>query len=119
MKIKILSELNLRPDPDGETFILLSEYIVSINGVIITVPKGYKTDLVSGHRIIRPLVPKWGKHGFGAVVHDYLYDGRGFTRIESDIIFYHIMKHYKTKLLQRLIIFIGVLMFGWMFFNKK
>jgi hypothetical protein len=58
--------------------------------VIYTVPAGFTTDFASIPAIVWPILPKWEKYGWAAVIHDWLYwrqDSAGVTRIEADQIF--------------------------------
>lgn len=43
------------------------------SGIVIRVPKGFKTDLASIPRIVWPILPPHGYYGKAAVIHDYCY----------------------------------------------
>lgn len=58
------------------------------------------------------LVP-WGKHMFGAVVHDWLYFSHETTRAEADWIFFLAMKDKGVLLTKRWLMWAAVRAFGW------
>lgn len=63
----------------------------------IIVPKGFQTDGASIPPIFRWFLPRWGRYGEAAVIHDWLYStwsNRAYgsiTRIEADRIFLEAM----------------------------
>jgi hypothetical protein len=69
--------LVVSPYPDGKTWYLRSDFGFDRgkegSGDTITVPIGFSTDFASIPRIFWTVLPKWGKYGNAAVVHDYLY----------------------------------------------
>lgn len=111
------TELKVRPLPDGRHWELLEEfdyYLGSLDsGMYIRVPKGFVTDFASVPRIFWWLFPPWGKYGKAAVVHDYLYHTRMFSRVVSDAIFLEAMVVLKVPLWKRLIIYWAVRIGGW------
>jgi hypothetical protein len=119
MDIQIKTDLILKPTDGGRFWIVHEPFVVKVDDLTITVPKGYVTDFASiKYRFVSPIMPRWGKHGFGTVVHDYLYDHKEIvSRKRADKIFNELMKHYKTKFLQRLIAYWAVRMFGWIVYN--
>jgi hypothetical protein len=44
------------------------------SGIVIRVPKGFKTDLASIPRIVWSILPPHGYYGKAAVIHDYCYE---------------------------------------------
>ena len=111
------SELKVKPHPDGRHWELLEEfdyYLGSLeSGMYIRVPKGFVTDFASVPRIFWWLFPPWGKYGKAAVVHDYLYHTRMFSRAVADAIFLEAMSVLKVPLWKRLIIYWSVRIGGW------
>jgi len=81
-------------------------------GIVITVPAGFVTDFASVPRGLWNIVPRWGRHGEAAVLHDYLYDIGVYTRKECDKIFLVAMKECRAK--KARIIWAGVRMGGWL-----
>lgn len=92
---------------------------------IISVFKGFKTDLASIPWFVRWLISKVGKHAQGAVVHDLLYNKRGvmplktYTRKECDLIFLEAMIVLEVSKWKRMIIYQAVRRFGWIAWRKK
>ena len=52
----------------------------------ITVPVGFETDFASVPRPFSAILPKWGKYGDAAVIHDWLYWEQGRPRPAADAI---------------------------------
>lgn len=71
------SRLEVSPLPDGRHWRLIRSFTYAIGHEdsidIITVPAGFITDFTSSPFIFWPFIPKWGKYGKAAIVHDYLY----------------------------------------------
>lgn len=69
------------------------------DGRFIFVPSGYKTNLASVPKIARPVFDTFGAHNRAAIIHDYLYEHRGWigeTQLklaECDKIFLNIMTY--------------------------
>lgn len=61
---------------------------------IVTVPKGFVTDLASVPRILWSVLPKTGRYAYAAIVHDYLYwvQPTGVVRRDADEILETAMK---------------------------
>ncbi len=53
---------------------------------------GFQTDFASVPRIFWWLVPKWGKYGKAAIIHDYCYWDQDYSRKRSDEIFPEAMR---------------------------
>lgn len=79
---------------------------------IITVPKGFVTDLASIPRFFWSAFPKTGPYMSAAILHDYLYWDQRCTRAESDRIFEIEMKSYGVNDTSRTLIFSAVSEFG-------
>ena len=55
-------------------FILIKDIIVQLsNGDVITIPKGFKTDLSSVPNFLWPVLSPYGDFLLAAIIHDYLY----------------------------------------------
>lgn len=93
-------------DWDGNTFRLIDDMIYETkSGVIITVPKGFKTNFANW---IRPT----GTFVEAAVIHDYLYDSKMFTRKQADKIFKEAMVRGGSSRLRVNLFYYGVRLFG-------
>lgn len=117
MEIEIKTDLVLSPLDGGRLWELYKPFIIQVDDLEIEVPSGYITDFASiRYRILGLIVPRWGKHGFGTIVHDWLYESFNHHIVDrktADQIFNEMMKYYKTKTLQRLLTYYSVRWFGW------
>lgn len=59
---------------------------------VISVPKGFITDLASVPRVFWSVFPPHGKYAKAAIIHDYLYEYRIFSRKRADDIFLEAME---------------------------
>ena len=122
--------LKLIPQPDGELYLVAEDYEVYVEckdykGNII-IPAGFRTDLASVPQVIWSLIPPFGKHSYGAAIHDYLYANNrkavngvfNFSRANCDEIFYNKMRHYQVGKLKARTMWLAVRAFGWQFYKK-
>lgn len=69
--------LTVSPLADGQTWVIRRDFGYDIgtegSGNSIDVPIGFMTDFASVPRPLWALLPKWGKYGNTAVIHDYCY----------------------------------------------
>jgi hypothetical protein len=88
---------------------------------LITIRKGFVTDLASVPRIMWACYsPNDARTIPAAILHDYLYRYKlDFTRKEVDDMFYFALVKGHTKPRTALKYYIGVRLFGWMFYQKK
>ena len=89
-----ITKLKLKPINDSKC-ILEDDYIYSINGFLITVPKGFITDGASIPKSLQWLYNPFGRYIKAAIVHDFLYssyNNTGINRTLADKIFRHIMQ---------------------------
>ncbi len=92
--------LGLLPLKDGSGFRTLEDYQVSFTWTddekdyfnILTVPKGFHTDLASVPRAFRWLIRTWGPHTAAAITHDCMYSYQAGTRALADALFAAILK---------------------------
>lgn len=125
-----LTELDLTPLADGRNWRLLSDltYCVdtSSGGDVITVPKGFVTDLASVPRPIWNLWPPFGKWDRASVLHDYGYRHEGvyvgskfvYSKSQVDGFFRDAMKLEGVGLITRNILYRAVSWFGRGSFKK-
>lgn len=80
--------LEVSPFADGNNWFLTGDlyYEIGDTGAEVKVPKGFVTDFASIPRLFWTVLPKWGKHGAPAVVHDFLYWDQRCTRRQADAI---------------------------------
>lgn len=85
----------------------------------IQVPEGFKTDGASIPRIFWTIVGHpMSRYAQAAVVHDYLYHIRQFTRARSDEVFLEAMEDLKVPFYKRYPMWLYVRSFGWVPWNK-
>jgi hypothetical protein len=88
--------LTVSPLADGKTWVTRKEFGYDIgkegSGDSIDVPIGFMTDFASIPRPLWVLLPRWGKYGNAAVIHDYCYWEQGRSRKEADMIFREAME---------------------------
>ena len=92
--------LLVSPLADGRTWVTRKEFGYDIgeegSGDTIDVPKGFMTDFASVPRPLWAFLPRWGKYGNTAVIHDYCYWDQSRSRKESDLIFRETMQVLKV-----------------------
>jgi hypothetical protein len=78
--------VKVSPFADGDHWFLTEdlEYDVLDTGVVVPVRRGFVTDFASIPRPFWSLLPRWGKYGPPAVVHDFLYWDQRCTREQAD-----------------------------------
>lgn len=109
--------LIVSPLPDGKRWVVrraFRYYVGEENSAqVITVPAGFITDFASIPRLFWRILPKWGKYGNAAVVHDFLYwDQTKFDRKHSDVIFLEAMNVLKVPKRTARMMYRAVRMFG-------
>lgn len=82
---------------DGRRILLISDFVVIVDGVPIVVPRGFVSDLASVPWLFWRVFPRFGPWNAAAIVHDWLYQvgrigGREITQREADEIFLAIMR---------------------------
>ncbi len=86
---------------------------------VIRIPKGFITDGASIPKIFWSIIGgPWGKYGYAAVVHDYLYHTKKYTRKKSDQIFLEAMKVLGVSWWKRRIMYQAVRWAGWIPWKK-
>ena len=108
--------LLVSPMADGKRWIIRSDFGYDIgeegSDESINVPVGFITDFASIPRILWGVIPRWGRYGNAAVVHDYCYWSQTYTRKRSDEIFMEGMTVLQVSSLLRHIIYFAVRIFG-------
>lgn len=96
--------LDVTPRKNGKTWITLEKFRYETdNGDVIIVQKWFKTDFASVPRALWALISRWGKHGFAAVIHDWLYwdQPEQHDRKAADKIFLEAMATSGVNLVKR------------------
>jgi Protein of unknown function (DUF1353) len=110
MKTKpvILSKLDL--EATGSGWRLTSEFRAFVPPSIVSVPKGFPTDLASAK------MGNWQLMGTtreAAVIHDYLYATGERGKLMADLAFYRLLRQAKTDRLRAALYTAAVLVKGW------
>lgn len=70
-------------------FTVHEEFTAYWEGITVTVPKGFSTDLASIPQFLQSLIPLVGNHLQAAIVHDICYRRKiGVSKKDSDNMFY-------------------------------
>ena len=108
--------LLVSPLPDGKTWIIRSDFGYDIgaegSGETINIPVGFMTDFASVPRLLWGVIPRWGKYGNAAVVHDYAYWEQTYSRKRADEIFLEGMTVLGVSNILRRTIYYAVRSFG-------
>ncbi|MCK4806300.1 MAG: DUF1353 domain-containing protein [Candidatus Aegiribacteria sp.] len=70
-------QLIVSPLSDGKTWVILRPFSYDVGNVgsgdTVRVRTGFMTDFASIPRLLWIFLPRWGKYGNAAVIHDWLY----------------------------------------------
>lgn len=116
-----IGDFALIPNADGKEFTLDRDVEFKHGDFSITVPKGATNDFASIPGIGRIFLPKWGKYGWAAILHDFLYRQGwkyGVTRKQADRHFLTFMKLRNTNICHIALIYPAVRLFGWIAYQK-
>lgn len=94
---------------------------VKINNDYYIIPQNFNTDLASLPRFMWPFItPAYSKFMGPSILHDYFYSNpHSFKRKDVDDIFYSALVNEKVNKTFAYIMYIGVRMVGWRYFDKK
>lgn len=104
--------LKVSPLADGLNWVLLDSFCYDMGEELIEVEKGFITDFASIPRFLWMILPKWGKYGNAAVVHDYIYWNHSHSRKEADDIMMEAMKVLEVPAWKIWAIYWAVRLFG-------
>ena len=109
--------LVVSPLADGNTWITIKEFGYDIvqegSGDSIDVPIGFMTDFASVPRPLWAFLPRWGKHGNAAVIHDFCYWDQTRSRKESDRVFCEAMRVLGVRGYKIRLMYYAVRIGGW------
>ena len=106
----------IRYSRDGK-FKLVADWKVKYKDHLFIVPAGFETDLATIPRVLSPFFPRVGDNLPAAILHDYLYAEKMFSRKMADEIFNEMMKKFGVKTWRRVMMYYAVRGFGWMFYR--
>lgn len=124
IEAQFLSKLRVE-DNDGFPFELLEPLVYLSKEIVppgkvgkITVPAGFKTDYASIPKLLWNILPPVGRYDRAAVIHDYLYQNNGVTRLQADNVLLEAMRVLNVPAWQRGMIYSGVRIGGWVTWNR-
>lgn len=107
--------LLVSPMDDGKTWVLRRNFCYRPEdsaAELIDVPIGFMTDFASVPWFVQWFIPKWGKYGNAAVIHDWLYWSQIYSREASDHILFEAMNVMQVDAFRKYFIFTAVRWFG-------
>lgn len=115
-------KLLVSPLTDGKRWVIRKEFYFYVgeeeDNDLITVPPGFVTDFASIPRVFWKIIPKWGKYGHAAVIHDFLYATKDKSRKESDKIFLEGMVIFGVPVWKRYAMYYAVRLCGKLSYGK-
>lgn len=110
--------LLVSPLGDGKTWVIMRDFGYDVHaensGDRIDVPVGFQTDFATVPRLFWIVLPKWGKYGNAAVIHDWLYWTQARSRRRADDIFLEAMGVLGVRRVTRYAMYWAVRLFGWL-----
>jgi hypothetical protein len=79
---------------------------------IISVPRGYVTDLASVPRALWTIFPPHGRYAKAAIIHDYLYSNAIISKQWADNVFYEAMGVLNVPKWRKTVMYWAVRLFG-------
>jgi len=114
---RFTENLVVTPLMDGKTWVILCDFGYAVGSEdsddVINVPISTQTDFASIPRIFWAILPRWGKYGNAAVIHDWLYKDQQLSRKQADDIFLEAMGVLCVSAWQKHTIYWAVRAFGW------
>ena len=116
---KFTTTLTVSPLADGKNWVLKEAFTYVVGDFEsskdkIEVERGFSTDFASIPRLLWFVLPKWGKYGNAAVVHDYVYWKQDRSRAEADAAMLQAMVLLNVPGWQRAAIYHAVRLGGWL-----
>ncbi len=115
--------LVVSPMADGQTWYLRNEFGYDVgekgSGDTVNVPAGFMTDFASVPRLLWGLLPRWGRYGNAAVIHDFLYREQIRSRKAADDIFLQAMQVLEVGRFERYTLYWAVRLFGGRAWRKR
>jgi len=96
---------------EGRRVRLAEPFSFTIDGELLTIPKGFITDFASVPRFFWRICPPWGRSWRAATIHDFLYS-IGYPRERADLYFKDAMMLDGVPWWRREMMFRAVRVFG-------
>jgi hypothetical protein len=108
--------LLVSPLADGKTWVIMRDFGYDVgaegSGDHIDVPIGFETDFATVPRPFWAILPKWGRYGNAAVIHDWLYWTQTRPRAAADGVFFEAMGVLDVNAVTRHVLYWAVRLFG-------
>lgn len=115
--------LLVSPLADGTTWVIMRDfgYDVGAEGSDdhVAVPIGFQTDFATIPRPLWAILPKWGRYGNAAVIHDWLYWAQNRPRPTADAIFREAMGVLQVNSVVKYALYWAVRLFGWLAWSRN
>lgn len=111
--------LDLRAHAPGEWVVLRALTFRAHDGRAFVIPRGFITDLASIPRLVRPVLDQNGTSRRAAVLHDFLYCRQTTSRADADELFDEAMELDGVGRVERTLMYAGVRVGGWLYWNKR
>ncbi len=114
---RFTNALVVSPLADGKTWVVLRPFGYDVGDLgsddTVEVSIGFCTDFASIPRPFWILLPRWGKYGNAAVIHDWLYWDQSRSRRAADDIMLQAMGVLKVSAWEKFPIYWAVRALGW------
>lgn len=120
LKTEILTSICIKPMFEYN-YQTCNPILFKINGEVFQIPANFKTDLASiPVSLWSIMAPAHSSLIRAAIIHDWLYlKTCYFTRYETDLIFYYVLRSEGISVIRSTIMYYGVRIFGWNYYNKE
>jgi hypothetical protein len=114
-----LTPVCIRPFDDYK-YVVCETIKFTVDGEVFSIPKNFETDLASIPRIAWSYMsPAHSSLMRASIVHDWFYRMTcDFTRYETDLIFYHMLRNDGVSFITANMMFYSVRLFGWNSYNE-
>ena len=120
---RFTNALVITPLSDGRTWVLMKSfgYDVGAEGSAdkIDVPLGFMTDFASIPRPFWAILPRWGRYGNAAVLHDWLYWSQERPRPASDRVMLEAMTVLEVPAWEKYLVYWCVRALGWIAWKRN
>jgi hypothetical protein len=99
-------------------FVLEEDFALSYHGLIITVPKGRRTDFASVPRWLQWLLPDAAILSVAAIVHDWLYFTGHIDREVADALFHALLRAERVPWFHRTVMWFALIAAGATAWNR-
>jgi hypothetical protein len=119
LKTEFLNNTCIKPLIDYH-YLTCKRIDFTINGEAFYIPENFETDLASIPKIAWPIMaPAHSSLIRPAIVHDWFYRKTcDFTRFQTDLIFYHMLKNDGVSTIRASMMYYAVRWFGWNYYNE-